>query len=172
MITEEEKTRERFPERSNRDNPDRQNHRNSRHQERKRGSDNTVAVADKSRKFSKPRRYDDIENMQCIWHSKGNNTIGNCFTFNDRYIRKDSKGNTKEDNLKKDEDNHEDKGFQKSRGMVAVIFARAPDSRSKHQEKLALRTIMAAELATPRYLNWSQYPIQFSREDQWTSIGN
>jgi hypothetical protein len=31
---------------------------------------------------------------------------------------------------------------------------------------------MAAELAVPRYLNWSQYPIQFSREDQWTSIGN
>ena len=31
---------------------------------------------------------------------------------------------------------------------------------------------MAAELATLRYLNWSQYPIQFSREDQWTSIGN
>ena len=26
--------------------------------------------------------------------------------------------------------------------------------------------------ATPRYLNWSEYPIQFSREDQWTSIGN
>jgi hypothetical protein len=31
---------------------------------------------------------------------------------------------------------------------------------------------MAMELATPRYLNWSQYPIQFSREDQWTSVGN
>ena len=31
---------------------------------------------------------------------------------------------------------------------------------------------MAAEPATPRYLNWSQYPIQFSREDQWTSVGN
>jgi hypothetical protein len=31
---------------------------------------------------------------------------------------------------------------------------------------------MAAELATPKYLNWSQYPIQFSREDQWTSVGN
>jgi hypothetical protein len=37
---------------------------------------------------------------------------------------------------------------------------------------MALRTIMAAEPATSRYLNWSQYPIQFSREDQWTSIGN
>ena len=31
---------------------------------------------------------------------------------------------------------------------------------------------MTAEQATPRYLNWSQYPIQFSREDQWTSVGN
>jgi hypothetical protein len=31
---------------------------------------------------------------------------------------------------------------------------------------------MVAELAVPRYLNWSQYLIQFSREDQWTSIGN
>jgi hypothetical protein len=31
---------------------------------------------------------------------------------------------------------------------------------------------MAAEPATPRYLNWLQYPIQFSREDQWTSVGN
>jgi hypothetical protein len=30
---------------------------------------------------------------------------------------------------------------------------------------------MAAEPAVPRYLNWSQYPIQFLR-DQWTSIGN
>jgi hypothetical protein len=31
---------------------------------------------------------------------------------------------------------------------------------------------MAAEPAIPRYLNWSQYLIQFLREDQWTSIGN
>jgi hypothetical protein len=31
---------------------------------------------------------------------------------------------------------------------------------------------MAAEPAVPRYLNWSQYPIQFSREDQWTSVRN
>ena len=88
MITAEEKTRERFPDRNNRDNPDKQNHRNNRHQERKRGPDNTVAAADKSRKFSKPRRYDDIENMHCIWHPKGNHTIGNCYTFNDRYIKK------------------------------------------------------------------------------------
>ena len=69
-------------------------------------------------------------------------TIGNCYTFNDRYTRKDSKENTKEDNHKKDEDNHEEKGFQKPRGTVAVIFSGAPDCTSKRQEKLALRTIM------------------------------
>ena len=101
MITAEEKTRERFLERSNRDNPDKQNHRNNRHQERKRGPDNTVAVTDKSRKFSKPRRYDDIESMLCPLHPNGKHTIGNCYTFNERYTRKDSKGSTKEDNQKK-----------------------------------------------------------------------
>jgi hypothetical protein len=31
---------------------------------------------------------------------------------------------------------------------------------------------MATESATPKYLNWSEYPIQFSREDQWTSFSN
>jgi hypothetical protein len=31
---------------------------------------------------------------------------------------------------------------------------------------------MAAEPAVPRYLNWSQYPIQFLKEDQWTSVEN
>jgi hypothetical protein len=31
---------------------------------------------------------------------------------------------------------------------------------------------MAAEPSTPRYLNWSQYLIQFLREDQWTSVRN
>ena len=40
--------------------------------------------------------------------------------------------------IKKKEDNHEDMGFQKSRGTVAIIFAGVLDSRSKHQEKLAL----------------------------------
>jgi hypothetical protein len=52
MITVEEKTRERFLERNNRDNLDRQNHRNNGHQDRKRGPDNTMA--DKEKKFANP----------------------------------------------------------------------------------------------------------------------
>ena len=34
-------------------------------------------MADKSKKFYKPRRYDDIENMHCILHPNGKHTIGN-----------------------------------------------------------------------------------------------
>jgi hypothetical protein len=68
MITADEKTRERFPNRNNRDNPNRQNHQNNGHQDRKRGPDNTVAMANKSKKKSKFRKFKDIENMHCIWH--------------------------------------------------------------------------------------------------------
>jgi hypothetical protein len=75
-----------------------------------------------------------------------------------------------EDNKKKNEDNTKDKGFQQPKGTIAIIFSRV--SGCKHQDKLALRNIMAAEPTVPRYLNWSQYPIQFSRKDQWTSIGD
>jgi hypothetical protein len=63
MITAKEKTRERFPDRNNRDNPYRQNHRNNGHQDRKRGLDNTVVVVDKSKKFSKFKKFEDIKNM-------------------------------------------------------------------------------------------------------------
>jgi hypothetical protein len=50
---------------------------------------------------------------------------------------------------KKGEDNIEDKEFQQSKETVVVIFARIPGSRSKHQDKQALQTIMVAEPATP-----------------------
>jgi hypothetical protein len=76
-------------------------------------------------------------------------------------VRKKKKKNKdkQEDNKKKDEDNTEDKGFQQPKGTVAVTFSEVLGSRSKHQDKLALHSIMAAEPAVPRYLNWSQYPI-------------
>jgi hypothetical protein len=88
----EEKTRERFSDRNNqennRGNSDRRNFSNIGHPERKRGPDNTVAMADKTKKFSKFRRFEDIENMHCIWHPQGNHTIGDYQIFIDRYARK------------------------------------------------------------------------------------
>jgi hypothetical protein len=167
MIMAEEKTRERFPDRNNRENnrdsSDRRNFSNNEHQDRKRGPENTVTIADKTKKFSKFRRSEDIKNMHCIWHPQGNHTTGDSRIFIDRYARKGKHKDKEEDNKKKDEDNPEDKGFQKPKETVTIIFSGVPGSRSMHQDKLALCSIMAAEPAVPRYLNWSQSPIQFSR---------
>jgi hypothetical protein len=91
----------------------------------------------------------------CIVYPQGNHITGDCRIFIDRYARKGKK----EDNKKKDEDNMKDKGFQQPKRTVALIFSGVLGFRSKHQDKLALRSIMAAEPAVPRYLNWSQYPI-------------
>jgi hypothetical protein len=69
MIMAEEKMRERFSDRNNqennKDNSDRRNFSNIGHPDRKRGPNNTFAMADKTF-FSKFRRFKDIENMHCI----------------------------------------------------------------------------------------------------------
>jgi hypothetical protein len=44
------------------------------HPDRKHGPDNTITMADKTKKFSKFRWFKDIENMHCIWHPQGNHT--------------------------------------------------------------------------------------------------
>jgi hypothetical protein len=51
------------------------------------------------------------------------------------------------------------KGIQQPKGTIVVIFSGVPGFRSKHQDKLALRSIIVASPAVPIYLNWSQYPI-------------
>jgi O-methyltransferase involved in polyketide biosynthesis len=87
-----ETTKERFPDRNNRennrDNSDRRNFPNMGHPDRKRRPDNTTAMADKTKKFSKFRWFEDIENMHCIWHPQGNHTTRDCRIFIDRYARK------------------------------------------------------------------------------------
>jgi hypothetical protein len=70
MIMAEEKMRERFPDRNNQENnrdiSDRRNFSNIRHPDRKRGPDNTIVMADKTKFFSKFRRFENIDNMHCI----------------------------------------------------------------------------------------------------------
>jgi len=75
----------------------------------------------------------------------------------------------KQEDSKKEEKKAEG-DYQEPQRQLAVIFSGVPYTRSKRQEKLAHRAIMAAEPATPRYLDWSEYPIHFTREDQWTNV--
>jgi hypothetical protein len=66
MIAAEEKTQKRFLDQNNQNNSDRRNHQSNKQQGKKCRPDNTVAVADKAKKFSKPRKFEDLENMPCI----------------------------------------------------------------------------------------------------------
>jgi hypothetical protein len=59
---------------NNRDNSDRRIFSNMGHPDRKCGLDNTVAMTNKTKKILKFRRFEDIENMHCIWQSQGNHT--------------------------------------------------------------------------------------------------
>jgi hypothetical protein len=44
------------------------------------------------------------------------------------------------------------------------------DFCSRRDQKLLLREILSIEPAVPRPLRWSEVPISFSRDDQWTSF--
>jgi hypothetical protein len=85
----------------------------------KRGPDNTIVVANKSKKFSKFKEFEDIKNMNCIWHPQGNRITRDCRIFLDKYTRKGNNGDKKEDNQKKDENNPGAKEFQQSKGTIA-----------------------------------------------------
>jgi hypothetical protein len=92
MIMAEEKMKERFPDRNNRENNRDSLNRiffpNVGHSDRKRGPDNIIAMANKTKKISRFKRFEDIENIHYIWHPQGNHTTGDCRIFIDRCARK------------------------------------------------------------------------------------
>jgi hypothetical protein len=60
--------------------------------------------------------------------------------------------------------------FQDASKTVNVIFGGDGDFGSGREQKLLLREIMSLEPAAPRPLCWSEVPISFSHDDQWTSF--
>jgi hypothetical protein len=170
MIASEERTKARFGDGRGNCDDDVGNQGN---QNRKRRPNNMVAFANKGKKSSKPRRFQDLENLPCPWHPNSNHTTADCRSFKNYTQKSDNnKGKKKYGNDKPDQEYQGDRGFQKSKGMVNVIFTGVPRTKSKQQEKLALCTISASLPTSPKYLNWSKYPISFSRQDQWTSLDN
>jgi hypothetical protein len=74
-------------------------------------------VANKSKEFSKFKKFEDNENMHCIWHPQGNHVTGDCHIFLDRYARKGNNGDKKEDNQKKMRTIQEIRNFINQRGQ-------------------------------------------------------
>src|SRR6185437_4080846 len=75
----------------------------------------------------------------------------------------------KKENKDDEDDKKDPDGFQQPQNVVNVIFGRDP-SFSKRAQKLLLREILSIEPAIQRPLKYSEVPITFSREDQWTSF--
>lgn len=154
MIAVEEQAWERFPD-NHSGNRQSHNDRNNQsgQQNRKRRPDNTVASVDKSKRYGKPKKFEDLEDIPCTCHPNGSHTAGDCRVFKYQgYARKNDQGKGKKDDPK-DKEDQGDKGFQRPKGTVAIFFAGIPSSKSKWQDKLALSEILAVEPATPKYLN-------------------
>jgi hypothetical protein len=73
-----------------------------------------------------------------------------------------------------EDDDQEDQGrntkFQDASKTINIIFGRDGHIGSRREQKLLLREIMSVEPAAPRPLRWSEVPISFSRDNQWTSF--
>jgi hypothetical protein len=60
--------------------------------------------------------------------------------------------------------------FQDASKTVNIIFGGDGDFGCRQEQKLLLQEIMSVEPAAPRPLRWSEVPISFSCDDQWTSF--
>ncbi|XP_066373464.1 uncharacterized protein [Miscanthus floridulus] len=65
--------------------------------------------------------------------------------------------------------------YQDPTKTVATIFGERAVSEDKREHKLIAQRIMSittydGPIADPKYLDWSEHPITFSRADQWSDI--
>jgi hypothetical protein len=170
MIMAEEKMRERVPDRNHRENNiDSSDRRNFQTTNIRIGSVDPTTPSQSLTRRKKFQRSGDLKTLRiCIVYDTRKETTQQQMSASSLIgTQEKEKKDKEEDNQKKDEDNPEDKGFQQSKRTVTVIFSRVLGSRSKDQDKLALRSIMVAEPAVPR----SNYSGDDSHRgpDRWSS---
>jgi hypothetical protein len=104
-------------------------------------------------------------------HPKSKHTLFHCISLhkslNAPLPDQDNKGKDKDD---EEGDKTGAQGYQDPKNVVNVIFAGDRAFPTKHVQKLTLREILSIERAIQRPLRYSEVPISFSREDQWTSF--
>jgi hypothetical protein len=105
-------------------------------------------------------------------HPKSQHTLFECVTvrksLNAPPIPQAGKQKSKEDDEEGDKPGAED--FQDPKNVVNIIFGDDGGFPSKHAHKLTLCEILSVEPATTRPLRYSEVPISFSKDDQWTSF--
>jgi hypothetical protein len=109
---------------------------------------------------------------QCLIHPKSRHTLFKCVTIrkslNAPPLHQAGKRKDKEDDEGGDKSGAQD--FQDPKNVINVIFGGDGGFPSKHAQKLTLREILSIEPAMTRPLRYSEIPISFSRDDQWTSF--
>jgi hypothetical protein len=135
---------------------------------RKRKPDNTVAAIQRPAKDNSKKSsggFKDLLKEKRSWHLEGI-TTEQCYQLQralkdspDPRPPHDMKGKKKVDEGNND--------FQEPDKTVNVLFGRLPTKRS---QKATRREVLNIEPAVPTPLRWSEVPITFSREDQWTSF--
>jgi hypothetical protein len=181
---QEEKMRERFP-RCNDSNLRRPNdNRNDKSQRdysgpsQKRKPDDLIVAVDRPSRGKKSTTQEEFEKLlqkKCPWHLGTNHAAIDCYhlrrTFsNPGGSKKKKKPVDKEPKDDDQGDQAHNAKFQDALKTINVIFGGDGDFGCRREQKLLLQEIMSVEPAVPRPLRWSEVPISFSRDDQWTSF--
>jgi hypothetical protein len=145
---------------------------------RKRKPDDLIATVDRpswGKKSTMKEEFEKLLQKKCPWHPGANHAAINCYHL--RRIFSNSGGgrkNKKPADKEPEDDDQEDQGrnpkFQDASKNINVIFGGDGDFNSRRDQKLLLREIMSVEPAVPRPLRWSEVPISFFCDDQWTSF--
>jgi hypothetical protein len=181
---EEEKMRERFPQRQDsnlrcpNDNHNDKGQRDFSGPPRKRKPDDIITAMDRpsrGRKSTMQEEFEKLLQKKCPWHPGANHAAIDCYHLRRTFSNSGGgKKNKKPADKEPVDDDHEDQGhnpkFQDASKVVNIIFGGDEDFGSRRDQKLLLREIMSVEPAVPRPLHWSEVPISFSRDDQWTSF--
>jgi hypothetical protein len=181
---QEEKMRERFPRlqdsnlRHPNDNRNDKSQRDYSGLSQKRKPDDLIAAMDHPSRGKKSTTQEEFEKLlqkKCPWHPGANHAAIDCYHLRSTFSNfGGGKKNTKPVNKEPEVDNQGDQGrnakFQDASKTINVIFGGDGDFSSRREQKLLLREIMSVEPAAPRPLCWSEVPISFSCDDQWTSF--
>ncbi|KAK1648903.1 hypothetical protein QYE76_066708 [Lolium multiflorum] len=125
-----------------------------------------------------PKRFDarSLLDAPCIYHSKegkpANHTTGNCYSLKqiERARRaKENNGGDQHKDRAKDQDQHKGEGFGRSAGSLHT-FTGVGDRRDRKvlARAVAVHAVILSDV--PRWLNWSEQSITWSREDHAPSI--
>jgi hypothetical protein len=105
-------------------------------------------------------------------HPKDQHTLFECVSLHKSLkaplLPQDEKRKDQDDDDKGDKSRAQD--FQDLKNVINVIFDGDGGFPSKRVQKLTLREILSVEPAIQKPLRYSEVPISFSRDDQWTSF--